>query len=98
MRVGVLCYDWQPMLCKSFPNYFLCESCCFLINASSGIVDLILPITDLFILLAVHGCTSMHVNSSSLPVLLSSTTGKTIAFTIRNFVSDCYFFVFQFLV
>ena len=36
MGIGVLCYDLLPMLCRSFQKS---ESCCFFINASSGVVD-----------------------------------------------------------
>ena len=74
--------------------------CCFSINASSGHVNLTYPITDLFVLLAVHGIRSnllQHHNSKLSIVLLSAfiivhdsqpyiTTGDTNAFTIRHFV------------
>ena len=76
------------MIC---PKY---DSCCFFIYA------LISSITDLLVLLAVHGILSsllQHHNSKLSILLLSaflivqnsqpySTTGKTNAFTIRHFV------------
>ena len=82
------------MIC---PKY---DSCCFFINASSGFVAFICSITDLFVLLTVHGIRSslfQHHNSKLSILLLSAflivqdsqpyiTTGKTNAFTIRHFV------------
>ena len=82
------------MMC---PKY---DSCCFFISASSGLVVLISSITDLLVLLAVHGILSsllQHHNSKLSILLLSaflivqdsqpySTTGKTNAFTILHFV------------
>ena len=75
------------------------DSCCFFIRASSVLVALISSITDLFVLLAVHGILSsllQHHNSKLSILLLSaflivqdsqpySTTGKTNAFTILHF-------------
>ena len=72
------------MMC---PKY---DSCCFFISASSGLVVLISSITDLLVLLAVHGILSsllQHHNSKLSILLLSaflivqdsqpySTTGK----------------------
>ena len=82
------------MMC---PKY---DSCCFFISASSGLVALISSITDLLVLLAVHGILSsllQHHNSKLSILLVSaflivqvsqpySTTGKTNAFTILHFV------------
>ena len=45
------------MICPKYDN------CCFFINASSGFVALIPSITDLFILLAVHGIRSSLLHS-----------------------------------
>ena len=69
--------------------------------ASSGLVGLISSITDLLVLLAVHGILSsllQHHNSKLSILLLSaflivqdsqpySTTGKTNAFTILSYIS-----------
>ena len=57
------------MIC---PKY---DSCCFFINASSGLVALISSITDLFVLLAVHGILSslLQHHNSKLSILLLST-------------------------
>ena len=87
------------MMC---PKY---DSCCFFICASSGLVGLISSITDLLVLLAVHGILSsllQHHNSKLSILLLSaflivqdsqpySTTGKTNAFTKYSaFCCNCY--------
>ena len=80
-----------------YPKY---DSCCFFINASSGLVALISSITDLLVLLAVHGIRSslpQHHNSKLSIILLSaflnvldsqpySIIGNTNAFTILHFV------------
>ena len=82
------------MMC---PKY---DSCCFFINAPCVLVALISSITDLLVLLAVHGVLNslrQHHNSKLSILLLSlflivqdsqpySTTGKTNAFTILHFV------------
>ena len=82
------------MMC---PKY---DSCCFFINVSNGLVYLISSITDLLVRLTVHGIRSsllQHHNSQLSIILLSaflivqdshpySTTGKTNAFTILQFV------------
>ena len=82
------------MMC---PKY---DSCCFFINAYCGLVAWISSITDLLVLLAVHGILSsllQHHNSNMSILILSaflivqdsqpySTTGKTNAFTILHFV------------
>ncbi len=98
------------MIC---PKY---DTCCSFINASSGFVAFISTITDLLVLLAVHGIRSslLQHHNSKLSILLLSAflivqdsqpyrtiyTGKTNAFTILNFFveSNCYIFVFQYLV
>ena len=78
------------------PKY---DSCCFFISASSGLVALISLITDLLVLLAVHGILSsvLQHHDSKLSILLLSVflivqdsqpyscTGKTNAFTILHF-------------
>ena len=100
---SLLCHPFPPS--STFPNYFrmMCpkyDSCCFFISASSGLVALIPSITDLLVLLAVHGILSsllQHHNSNLSILLLSAflivqdsqpycTTGKTNAFTILQFV------------
>ena len=82
------------MMC---PTY---DSCCFFINASSGLVALISSITDLLVILAVIGILSsllQHLNSKLSILLLSaflivqdsqpySTTRETNAFTILHVV------------
>ena len=79
------------------PKY---NSCCFFVNTSSGLVALISSITDLLVLLAVHGIRSsllQHHNTTLSILLLSAflivhnsqpfcTTWKTNAFTILHFV------------
>ena len=93
------------MIC---PKY---DSCCF--NASSGVVALISSITDLLVLLAVHGIRSsllQHHNSKQSILLLSaflivqdsqpySTTRENNAFrpNIRHFVVIVIIFVFPYL-
>ena len=56
------------MIC---PNY---DRCCFFINASSGLVASISSITDVFVLLAVHGICSglLQHHNSKLSILLLS--------------------------
>ena len=82
------------MIC---PKY---DSCCFSVNASSGVVGSISSITDLLVRLAVLGIRSsllQHHNSKRSILLLSaflivqdsqpySTTGKNNAFNILHFV------------
>ena len=48
------------------------DSCCFSINASSAFVDLISSITDLSVLVVVHGIRStlLHHHDSKLSILL----------------------------
>ena len=61
-------------LCMMCPKY---DSCCFFISASSGLVALISSITDLLVLLAVHGILSsllQHHNSKLSILLLSNKT------------------------
>ena len=50
------------------------DSCCFFISASSGLVVLISSITDLLVLLAVHGILSslLQHHNSKLSILLLS--------------------------
>ena len=88
---------------KPFSLRMICPkyaSCCFFFNASSGLVALISSITDLLVLLAVHGNRSslLQHHNSKLPILLLSaflivqdsqpysTIGTTNAFTILHFV------------
>ena len=54
----------------SCPKY---DSCCFFISASSGLVALISSITDLLVLLAVHGILSslLQHHTSKLSILLT---------------------------
>ena len=87
------------------------DSCCFIISAFSGFVALISSITDLLVLLAVHGILSsllQHHNSKLSILLLSaflivkdsqpySTTGKTNAFTILHFVVIVIYLSFHIL-
>ena len=74
------------MICSKY------DSCCFFISASNGLEALISSITDLFVLLAVHGIRSslLQHHNSKLSILLSAflivqdslpyiTTGKTNA-------------------
>ena len=84
------------MIC---PKY---DSCCFFVSNFSGFAALISPITDLLVLLAVHGIRSsllQHHNSNMSILLLSAfligqdsqpystrPTGKIIAFIILHFV------------
>ena len=86
---------------KPFSRRMMCPKydSCFFISASSGLVALISSITDLLVLLAVHGILSsllQHHNSKLSILLLSaflivqdsqpySTAGKTNAFTILHF-------------
>ena len=88
---------------KLFSLLMMCakyDSFCFFINASSRLVSLISSITDLLVLLAVHGFLSslLQHHNSKLSIILPSaflivqdsqpysTTGKTNAFTILHFV------------
>ena len=88
---------------KLFSLRMMCpiyDSSCFFISASSGLVVFISSITDLLVLLAVHGIPSslLQNHNSKLSILLLSvflivqdsqpysTTGKTNAFTILHFV------------
>ena len=82
------------MICPTYDRY------CLFINAYSGLVALISSITDLLVLLAVHGIRSslLQHHSSKLSIILLaaflivqdsqpySTTGKTNAFTIMHFL------------
>ena len=93
------------MMCPKYHSY------CFSISASSGLVALISSITDLLVLLAVHGILSsllQHYNSKLSILLLSaflivqdsqpySTTGKTNAFTILHFVVSVISLTFHIL-
>ena len=88
------------MMC---PKY---DSCCFCINASIGLVVLISSITDLLVILAVHGILSsllQHHNSKLSILLLSaflivhdsqpySTTGKTNAFRVKSGIMSIVLF------
>ena len=99
---------------KLFSLRMICpiyDSCCFFSIASSGFVGLIYSITDLLVLLAVHGIRSslLQHHKSKLSILpLSaflivqdsppySTTGNTNAFTIRNFVVIVVYLSFHIL-
>ena len=93
------------MIC---PKY---DSCCVFINASNGLVALMSSITDLLVRLAVHGIRSslLQHHTSTLSILLLSaflivqdsqpysTTGKTNAFTILNFVVIVIYLYFHIL-
>ena len=89
------------------------DKCCFFVNASSGLVDLISLITDLFVLLAVHDIriNLLQHHNSKLSILLRSAflivhesqpynnTRKANAFSILHFVvSNCYICVFPYLI
>ena len=95
------------MIC---PKY---DSCCFFINASSGLVALISSITDLLVrlvVLGIHSSLLQHHNSKLSIILLSaflivqdsqpySTTGTTNTFTILHFiVIVIYIYVIPYLV
>ena len=58
-------------LCMMCPKY---DSCCFFISASSGWVALVSSITDLLVLLAIHGILSslLQHHNSMLSILLLS--------------------------
>ena len=65
------------MMC---PKY---DSCCFFINASSGLVALISSITDLLVLLAVHGrYLFLAVFSSTVPQL-EAVNSSSLCFSYR---------------
>ena len=69
------------MMC---PKY---DSCCFFINASSGLVALISSITDLLVLLADHGILSsllQHHNSKLSIILLLSWKYRRLSLLMQS--------------
>ena len=82
------------MMC---PKY---DSCCFFISASSGLVVLISSITDLLVLLAVHGILSslLQHHNSKLSILLLCFSYRPGFTTIQHYWETNAFNILHFVV